>query len=533
MPIRVQCSCGRAFTVPDGQAGTKAFCPMCGVQNMVPAAESGNAARIAIIAGGVLVVAGIAYGAYWYFGRKAESSGATGGTGGPNLHSVEDPNARGPGHTGGTTSPNPSHSTPDHPTPDHPTPTGVPADIAQRANELIGQLDSTDEYVSTRAARELAEMGPDILPLVKQAASVGKKKAHLVLRALRWKDSLPASLQTKYGALLVIINSEGDTARAQVIKVWLAAPNAECAPLLSDLVEDESSEVRMAALIAAVVFRAQVTAKGIEQVISDDAPGARMLGVLAAGLLHVNGSEESVRPLLSDASLSVAAITTLGRLQDERSAPEIEKVLRDPDAQLRARAIEALGRIGKFPSGFPIDVLRDPDPSVKEAGIIAAGRAGEPSLVPVIVHFLTDSDPRMRIAATRAMGEHVGREELKSLLALLRDTDPNVRYEAVRAIGRSNVAAAMVSVVVPLLEDRAAADRTSDGAELREFLETLGTSAGAAGRDIPSPPAREVREGALLALEEASGQQFDGTTLDQRVANAKAWWATAPAEYPR
>lgn len=523
MPIQVKCSCGRAFTVADGQAGAKAFCPVCGVQSLVPASESGGAARIAILAGGVLVVAGVAYGAYWFHGRKGESTSGTGGQGGSSLHSVEDPNARGPGHAGGTTSPNPSHPTPDHPTPDHPTPTGLAPDVAQHAAELIGQLDSTDEYVSTRAARELAEIGPDVAPLVEQAATQGKKKARLVLRAIRWKTSLPAALQTKYDRLLVTLNSEGDTARAQVIKQWLASGDRECAPLLSDLVDDEAAEVRTTAILAAIAFHATVSSEGVSKLLHDSDSARQLLGVLAAGLLGVSGVSDDIRPLLAVPDRRIYAMITLGLLRDEESSAEIAKSLTDPAPLVRARAYEALGRIGRFPGGFPIDVIRDSDPSVKEAWVVAAGRSGEETLVPQFSQFLADkSSPRMRCAAVEAIAALGQGNAGEVLLPLLGDPDANVRYETARALGRLRFRRAVSGIAV-LLDDRAPANRTSDDAPLRAILETVEAAASGLGRDLPAPPAREVREGAVLALEQASGQRFDGATLDERVTKARAW----------
>lgn len=524
MQIRVQCSCGRAFSVAETQAGQMAFCPMCGVQCMVPATEGGGPRKAVLVAGGAVLLAAGGLGAWWFFGRTAEDAGTTNGQGGPSMHFTEGPGAGTPRGTGGPVSPTPRDPGPRNPAP---TPTGLPADVAKRAGELIAELKSGDEYVRARAARDLVEMGPEIEPLLRDAAGRGVTWASLVLRAFAWRRVLPVELQVKYAPQIASLNADGDATRRQVIEAWITANDPGCSPMLADLIEDESSIVRVAALKAAVLFRAPVTGAGIAKVMED--PGDEVLGVLAAGLLGVSEAAPRIRPLLGGADRE-GAVVTLGLLRDGESAAEIVKDTADPNARVRAHAYEALGRIGRFPGGFPIDAIRDPDPEVRAAVLIAAGRCGEASLQNSISQLLADSDPRMRRAGAEALGALGQDTAIPNLMPLLADTDPGVRYETARALGRLRHRPA-VSTIVGLLDDRAVAKEASDDAALRSLLGSMPILT--LRRTLPVPEGREVREGALLALEQATGERFEGDSLDERLARAREWWTRKQPEYPR
>ncbi len=522
MPIRVQCSCGRAFPVADARAGQKEFCPMCGVQCVVPAAESRGLGRIAAVAGGTLLLAGAGFGAYWYFGRTADDASSTNSQGGSTVSFGEAPDAPRTGNGG------PIPPTPRDPGPRNPTPTGLPADVARRAQERIAELGSDDESVRGAAVRELIEMGPDVEPLVRQAAGRGVAAARLVLRAFAWRRELPPEVQTKFATDIDVLISSTDASRAAVIKAWILRGESGCAPLLSALVEDDSAEVRVAAIEAAVRFHATVAGAGIDKVLAD--PGHTVLGVLAAGVFGAREAAPRIRPMLRDLILREIAVTALGLLRDQESTGEIAKDLAAADPRARARAYEAIGRIGRFPGGFPIDAIRDPDAQVRAAVFVAAGRCGEDSLQNSMAQLLAESDPRMRRAGAEALGALGQDTSIPNLMPLLTDTDAGVRYEAARALGRLRHRGS-VALIVGLLEDRAVAEGASDDAALRSLL---GTQAGRdLGLSVPAPAGREVREGALLALEECTGERFEGSTVDERVTAARAWWARAQPEYVR
>lgn len=524
MQIRVQCSCGRAFSVAAERAGRREFCPMCGVQCLVPAAESRGLGKVALFAGGAVVLAGVGYSGYRFFGRTPEDAGAN-GSGRSGVRVVEESGAKPTTGNGGPVRPTPPDPGPRNP---DPTPSGIPADIVKRANERIADLASHDVYVRARAARELAEMGPEIEPLLRDAVGRGVAWAKLVLRAFAWRRLLSVETQAKYAREIVSLNSDDDATRVRVIEGWISAQDGECSPMLSDLVEDDSAEVRVAALNAAAQFRAQVSAAGIARVLEDDRH--QVLGVFAAGILGISEAAGRIRPLLSDPSMRDLAVTTLGLLRDWESAEEIARDVAAADPRARARAFEAIGRIGRFPGGFPIDAIRDPDPEVRQAVFVAAGRCREVSLQNPMAQLLADSDPRMRRAGAVALGELGQDTAIPNLLPLLSDTDAGVRYEVTRALGRLRHRGA-VPAMVEMLDDQAVAEAASDDAPLRSLLDTQ-----AVRRLRPSvsvPAGRQVREGALLALEEVTGQEFAGETTEERIASARAWWARAQPDYPR
>jgi HEAT repeat protein len=108
-----------------------------------------------------------------------------------------------------------------------------------------------------------------------------------------------------------------------------------------------------------------------------------------------------------------------------------------PEAQVRARAVNALQRMGKaaVPAGPDlVQALSDGDPLVRSAAARVIGDLApdEPGAVPVLVGLFPDRE------AIRAVGEfkQTGAPAVPPLIELLGHEDPAVRRQAVRALGR-------------------------------------------------------------------------------------------------
>ena len=140
------------------------------------------------------------------------------------------------------------------------------------------------------------------------------------------------------------------------------------------------------------------------------------------------------------------AAQTLGKLGSPRAIDPLIEALRDRnDAQLRAYAVEALGKIvERSQSGFssngsgesstaevlsilgklnqtrlttPIQIaLRDPDAEVRRCAAIALGKTGDYHAVNNLGVALQDADDRVKQAAAEALSA-IGGDEAVNLLA--------------------------------------------------------------------------------------------------------------------
>lgn len=145
---------------------------------------------------------------------------------------------------------------------------------------------------------------------------------------------------------------------------------------------------------------------------------ARVIEQLAARL---EGSTDPVR-------LSIARV--VGRLGRPEDAELVTRMLKDPSAEVRGAAVEALARI-------------------------ETGAASEPLRL-----ALADESPLVRVAAATALGGARSFEVLDDLRRLVHDEDARVRAAAVRAAGAQaavaageNASEAVIEVVEPVLGD--------------------------------------------------------------------------------
>ncbi|HEY5885148.1 MAG TPA: HEAT repeat domain-containing protein, partial [Pyrinomonadaceae bacterium] len=185
----------------------------------------------------------------------------------------------------------------------------------------------------------------------------------------------------------------------------------------------------------------------------------RARAALAAGRIGDEGSVPALTELLEkdkDTSVRSMAIFALGEVESSAGADALLAVLKNTraDGDLRARAVEALGKIAaalpreqearqKELAAAILEALKfenarrtAPDEQAILFGLTAALRTRPADAGPVIAEFLTYSDPRVRADAGNALARlrlKDGNEQLRRLLTA--DVDPIVRANAARVLG--------------------------------------------------------------------------------------------------
>ena len=152
---------------------------------------------------------------------------------------------------------------------------------------------------------------------------------------------------------------------------------------------------------------------------------------------------ESVVPALmsalSDANGAVrlAAIKSLGELQDPRAIAALGKALReDADPRVRRAAAEALGQIDDS-RAVPhlVAALRgERIADVREAIVESLGEIDDPSAVAAVAAVVRDSSVGVRRAAASALHEFEDPSALPALLSMVRDSDAEVRREVAQGL---------------------------------------------------------------------------------------------------
>jgi HEAT repeat protein len=248
------------------------------------------------------------------------------------------------------------------------------------------------------------------------------------------------------------------------------------------LAEETHPAVREAALRAlAAVAGGQATPGLLAALASPDA-GVR--AAAAAGLLRVGAEEpggaalRELRRLAASpaAAQRVTAARTLGELRHAALDGELQRLLRDPSAQVRRAALKAAGRTAD-PACLRSATSALADASVAgsaASALVAAGTAALPEL-----QAAYQERPALRVAITRVLGRLGRGRGLGFLRSRLGAEDVDVRgavLEALRANGFAPTGEELVAVQRQLrreLEDAAAtlaARRDIGGSDGLELL---------------------------------------------------------------
>jgi len=188
---------------------------------------------------------------------------------------------------------------------------------------------------------------------------------------------------------------------------------------------------------------------------------------------------------------------------------ELIETLRRGDADTRARAVRAMGRIQSAAYTEPIvEVLTDPDAEVRRAAWFALGQLGlargielPPSAVAAALDALDSSSPETVALAAEALGKLADPSATERLVALLEHADPAVRVEAAHALLRLRfvptwrgdvdepppLPATAVEALAGALTDEDARVREAAAHALSRYGEPAAAAALAAVADDPDP----------------------------------------------
>lgn len=173
-----------------------------------------------------------------------------------------------------------------------------------------------------------------------------------------------------------------------------------------------------------------------------------------AALAGHSGDEEEARALLSDESPSVRAAALGALVRMGRFTVGLgTELAADPSPVVRRALCELSPLIGRSLVTEYVRLLKDEDASVVEAACFAAGETGDASAVSVLAGIATTHpDPLCRESAVAALGS-IGRPDgLPAILSAMTDR-PAVRRRAVIAL------APFEGPEVEAALDRALADR--------------------------------------------------------------------------
>lgn len=300
---------------------------------------------------------------------------------------------------------------------------------------------------------------------------------------------------------------------------------------------------------------------------------ARVALLAAADARRYDAAQLAALARVADPGIRGETARVLGRLDRLEALEILEALCRDAEAEVRAQAVEAVGRLGvRWPGGLPpaaaaragallARAMGDASPAVraaacwaapavpfpKRAELLAARAGSDPSLevraralaelwrlperqwVSVAVKAAGHRDPRVRLAATWSLSRGGDAKADQTLAARAADADPEVRVAALDAARRGHAAA----LWRPALAATAADDgmvRTAAWAALAAALEKepARTLPGEAGRRLCATigardPERAHERAAAIRVAAAAGVCVAG--LETVAAGDERWLA--------
>lgn len=154
-----------------------------------------------------------------------------------------------------------------------------------------------------------------------------------------------------------------------------------------------------------------------------------------------------------DAEVRAAAAEALGKLEDARAVPALLATIGDRDAKVRAAAADALGRFTdpRAVSGLS-SLLADQELAVRKQALEALSEYESGVPIAGVVRLLSDPDAELRHDAVHAVGRFGDRAAAAGLVPLVRDPSPDVRQAAIEAIANLHDTA-HGSAILPALSD--------------------------------------------------------------------------------
>jgi HEAT repeat protein len=136
----------------------------------------------------------------------------------------------------------------------------------------------------------------------------------------------------------------------------------------------------------------------------------------------------------------------------------VEK-LADRDAEIRADAAEALGRVGDTKALTPLRaLLKDADGEVRTNAAVALIRVGDEKLFPEVVKALRHDDPRVVIGAAVALGRLADKRVVPNLVEAFKTDHVEVGAAVAWALGQCGDAAALPWLITALEQGFATAN---------------------------------------------------------------------------
>lgn len=281
----------------------------------------------------------------------------------------------------------------------------------------------------------------------------------------------------------------------------LAAMTSAPAASTSTMLKMQSAE-NPRAINTTPLPAASATVAALADALNDADASVRLAAVNSLGGLQEPAAIAALARALredTDSRVREAAAWALGEIDDNRAVPHLLDALKNEKVtKVREKIVEALAEIDD-PSALAgvSAVLKDPAPVVRRAAVHAIREFEDPSAASALIAMIRDDDLEVRRNVAEALGQLENPAAIEALTTMTHDADAEVRANAIESLHHFDDQK-LVPVFVAALKDSDAHVRQHAADALGSF-DNLKTAPRAL-IDALADPNRDVRKQAAEAL---------------------------------
>ncbi|HEY3347473.1 MAG TPA: HEAT repeat domain-containing protein [Nitrospirota bacterium] len=279
---------------------------------------------------------------------------------------------------------------------------------------LIDMVRGTDSFVRAQAQYVLTGMAKEALPAVHAALRERRCVPELIYILNGVKDESSA------GVLAELLDIK-DSDTLDTVKQALYAMGKEAVPYLFDALLDGSRRTPAAQVLA--TLKEPSWAEAIYPYLKDEDPAIRAAAAMVERSWLDLNAEGHMAALLTDTDAGTRrdAAEYFASLAQKTETPGKEKLLSDPDEQVRMSALKitTLNRDLRFADKFASMLKDDPSPGVRRLAAEALFRCVPAKAAPPLIGALKDPDETVALDAAARLGEMKAKEAKLPLIAML------------------------------------------------------------------------------------------------------------------
>ena len=337
-------------------------------------------------------------------------------------------------------------------------------------------IESSVEFLYSRAMQSPVEYAPEVLPLLSSLASKGYDDRLLALLyieddrvrsalsdAIR-KFTADSEVSSRIVSALTRMLHSMQFEERMACEAGFCAVGERCLPVLLDALQSPFPIYNTA--ISALSGIGEAAVEPLWKIVRSEHPDGMLLLRASMALSQISSPKafNAIKWMLRKSGhrfIRIQAANALSRFPELCSADLLILTLNDPVADVRVAALNAISRFDKLPDGFPLSLivsrLGDVSPAVRGAAVTAASKHKLAEAVPLWQSLCYDGSSKVILNALWNAGTFPDKGAEPVLLGYLRHEKRIFRLPAAKSLlqlGRNEGEAVIINALMEREEVR-------------------------------------------------------------------------------